>query len=112
MVGSNGLLVASRQTFAFARDGALPGSRYLYRINRYTHTPVNTVWFDAACILAIGSLAFASTQAVDAVFTIGITASYVSFATPIATRFAFRNNFKPGPFNLGSMVGRFAMMRF
>ncbi|KAG1720546.1 amino acid transporter [Suillus paluster] len=101
MVSSNCLLVGSRQTFAFARDGALPFSRYLYRINGYTHTPVNTVWFDAACALLIGLLAFVSTQAVNAVFTIGVTASYISYITPITTRFVFNNNFKPGPFHLG-----------
>ncbi|KAG1724012.1 amino acid/polyamine transporter I [Suillus lakei] len=101
IVASNSLLVGSRQTFAFARDGALPFSRYLYRINRYTGTPVNTVWFEAICILAIGLLAFVSTEAINAVFTIAVTASYVAFITPIATRFAFKNDFKPGPFHLG-----------
>jgi amino acid transporter len=105
MMGSSCLLVGSRQTFAFARDGALPFSRYLYRINRYTNTPVNTVWFDAILVLAIGLLAFASTQAIDAVFTIAVTASYISYITPITTRFVFKNDFKPGPFNLGKLVG-------
>ncbi|KAG1723082.1 amino acid permease-domain-containing protein [Suillus paluster] len=80
MVSSNCLLVGSRQTFAFA---------------------LNTVWFDAACALLIGLLAFVSTQAVNAVFTIGVTASYISYITPITTRFVFNNNFKPGPFHLG-----------
>ncbi|OAX42763.1 amino acid transporter [Rhizopogon vinicolor AM-OR11-026] len=103
MMGSNCLLVGSRQTFAFSRDGALPFSRYLYRINRYTKTPVNTVWFDAILVLAIGLLAFAGSQAIDAVFTIAITASYISYITPITTRFVFKNNFKPGPFNLGRL---------
>ncbi|OJA10262.1 hypothetical protein AZE42_08921 [Rhizopogon vesiculosus] len=103
MMGSNNLLVSSRQTFAFSRDGALPFSRYLYRINRYTKTPVNTVWFDAILILAIGLLAFAGSQAIDAVFTISITASYISYITPITTRFVFKNNFKPGPFYLGKL---------
>ncbi|KAG1732878.1 uncharacterized protein EDB91DRAFT_1251613 [Suillus paluster] len=54
-------------------------------------------------VLAIGSLAFASTQAINAVFTIAVTASYVSYMTPIATRFVFKNDFKPGPFNLGRL---------
>lgn len=103
MVASNCLLVGSRQTFAFARDGALPLSRYLYRINRYTGTPVNTVWFDAVCVLAIGLLSFVSTQAINAVFSIAVTASYIAFITPITTRFAFKNNFKPGPFYLGRL---------
>ncbi|KAG0696525.1 amino acid/polyamine transporter I [Suillus ampliporus] len=103
MMASNSLLVGSRQTFAFSRDGALPFSRYLYRINGYTKTPINTVWFDAVCVLAIGLLAFVSTQAINAVFTIAVTASYISFITPITTRFAFKNDFKPGPFHLGKL---------
>ncbi|KAG2119617.1 amino acid/polyamine transporter I [Suillus discolor] len=103
MVASNCLLVGSRQTFAFARDGALPFSRYLYRINRYTGTPVNTVWFDTVCALAIGLLSFVSTEAIDAVFTISVTASYIAYITPITTRFAFKNDFKPGPFHLGKL---------
>lgn len=110
MMGSSCLLVGSRQTFAFARDGALPFSQYLNRINGYTRTPVNTVWFDAALVLAIGFLAFTGTQAIDAVFTIAVTASYVSYITPITTRFVFKNNFKPGPFSLGKLVSRAAAM--
>jgi hypothetical protein len=83
----------------------------LYRINRYTNTPVNTVWFDAAFCLAIGLLAFAGTQAINAIFTISITASYVAFITPITTRFVFKNDYKPGPFNLGKLVGRLMVMQ-
>ncbi|KAG1732875.1 amino acid/polyamine transporter I, partial [Suillus paluster] len=101
MMGSSCLLVGSRQTFAFARDGGLPFSRYFYRINGYTRTPVNTVWLDASLALAIGLLAFVSTQAINAVFTPGVTSSYISYIIPIVTRFAFKNDFKPGPFNLG-----------
>ncbi|KAG1792164.1 amino acid/polyamine transporter I [Suillus plorans] len=103
MVASNCLLVGSRQTFAFARDGALPFSRYLYRINCYTGTPVNTVWFDSICALAIGLLSFVSIEAINAVFTISVNASYIAFITPITTRFAFKNDFKPGPFHLGKL---------
>jgi amino acid transporter len=112
MLGSNALLVGSRQTFAFSRDGALPFSRYLYRINRHTKTPVNTVWFDAVLCLVIGLLAFAGTQAINAIFTIAVSASYVSFITPIATRFVFKNDYKPGPFNLGKLVCRLIVMHF
>ena len=43
MMGSSMVLAASRQTFAFSRDGALPFSRWLYRMNSFTKTPVNTV---------------------------------------------------------------------
>ncbi|KAG2091227.1 amino acid permease-domain-containing protein, partial [Suillus discolor] len=103
IMASNCLLAGSCQTFAFARDGVLPFSRYLYWINRYTGTPVNTVWFEIICSLAIGLLSFVSTQAIDAVFTIAVTASYIAYITPITNRWVFKNDFKPGPFYLGKL---------
>ncbi|KAF8841440.1 amino acid transporter [Paxillus ammoniavirescens] len=101
MMGSSQLLAASRQSFAFARDGALPLSDLLYRFNKYTGTPVNTVWFDSLMALLVGLLALSGPAAVSAVFSISVTAQYVAFMTPIIARFAFENNFKPGPFSLG-----------
>lgn len=101
MMGSSMLLAASRQTFAFARDGALPLSSILYRINSFTGTPVNTVWFVVVMAALLGLLAFAGAGAIDAIFTMSITALYVAYAIPIFSRFAFDNNFKPGPFHLG-----------
>ncbi|KIJ63944.1 hypothetical protein HYDPIDRAFT_91196 [Hydnomerulius pinastri MD-312] len=103
MMGSSQLLAASRQSFAFARDGALPLSRLLYRFNGYTGTPVNTVWFDALMSLLVGLLSLSGAAAINAVFSISVTAQYVAFITPIVARFAFENNFKPGPFSLGVM---------
>ncbi|THH07201.1 hypothetical protein EW145_g3543 [Phellinidium pouzarii] len=47
MMGTSMLLASSRQVFAFSRDGALPFSGVLYRMNSHTKTPVNTVWFSA-----------------------------------------------------------------
>ena len=103
MMGSSMLLSASRQTFAFARDGALPLSRLLYRMNARTGTPVNTVWFCAFWSIALGLLAFAGEgQAINAVFTISVTALYVAYAIPIGARFLGTNTFRPGPFDLGA----------
>ncbi|KAG1851835.1 amino acid permease-domain-containing protein [Suillus subalutaceus] len=84
MMGSSMVLASSRQTFAFSRDGALPFSSYLYRMNSFTKTPVNTVWF----------LSTPSSP-------LSVTALYIAYAIPMTARFVFTNNFKPGPFNLG-----------
>ncbi|KIY52604.1 amino acid transporter [Fistulina hepatica ATCC 64428] len=100
-MGSSMLLAASRQTFAFSRDGALPLSGWLYRMNSFTETPVNTVIFDAVFALVLGLLAFAGDQAINAVFAISVVALYVAYGTPIAARYLGENDFKPGPFNLG-----------
>ncbi|KAH7924358.1 amino acid transporter [Leucogyrophana mollusca] len=103
MMGSSMVLAASRQSFAFARDGALPFSGWLYRMNGFTKTPVNTVWFVAVFAIALGLLSFAGTQAIDAIFAISVTALYIAYAIPITARFVFKNDFKPGPFSLGVM---------
>ncbi|KAG1744393.1 amino acid/polyamine transporter I [Suillus lakei] len=101
MMGSSMVLASSRQTFAFARDGALPFSSYLYRMNSFTKTPVNTVWFVAVISIVLGMLSFAGPQAINAIFALSVTALYVAYAIPIIARFVFKNNFKPGPFDLG-----------
>ncbi|KAG0694600.1 amino acid/polyamine transporter I [Suillus ampliporus] len=101
MMGSSMVLASSRQTFAFARDGALPFSSYLYRMNGFTKTPVNTVWFVAAVSIIFGLLSFAGSQAINAIFSLSVTALYIAYTIPVVARFAFKNNFKPGPFNLG-----------
>ncbi|KAJ6476235.1 amino acid/polyamine transporter I [Mycena sanguinolenta] len=101
MMGSSMLLAASRQTYAFSRDGALPFSNWLYRMSKFTGTPVNTVIFDAFLSAITGLLVFAGPQAINAVFAISVTALYVAYSVPIVARFAGQNNFKPGPFSLG-----------
>ncbi|TRM56268.1 amino acid permease-domain-containing protein [Schizophyllum amplum] len=101
VMGSSMLLAASRQTFAFSRDGALPFSRWLYRMNARTGTPVNTVWFVATLSLLLGLLAFAGDQAINAVFSLSVIALYIAYTIPIVARFAGDNDFKPGPFSLG-----------
>jgi len=83
---------------------ALPFSSWLYSINSYTKTPVNTVWFDAILAIALGLLAFAGSQAINAVFSLSVTGLYFAFSIPIVVRFTGDNDFKPGPFHLGALV--------
>ncbi|KAI0632871.1 APC amino acid permease [Trametes polyzona] len=113
MMGSSMVLAASRQSFAFSRDGALPFSKWLYRMNSFTKTPVNTVWFVAVFSILLGLLAFAGDSAINAIFAMSIVALYVAYAIPIAARFLGDNDFVPGPFNLGMFskpVGFIAVM--
>ncbi|KAI9508233.1 APC amino acid permease [Russula earlei] len=107
MMGSSMLLAASRQTFAFSRDGALPFSGWLYRMSSFTKTPVNTVWFTATGSILLGTLALSGTQAITAVFAISIAASYIAYSIPIAARWIWRkeNGWSPGAFSLGSWSG-------
>jgi amino acid transporter len=107
MMGSSSLLASSRQIFAFSRDGALPASSWLCRMNARTGTPVNAVIFSAICAIMLGLLAFAGPAAINAVFALTVVAGYIAYSMPMVARWlwAKENNFRPGPWNLGRWVG-------
>ena len=98
------LVSCSRQTFAFARDGALPFSSVLYRINPYTRTPVNCVWASVFAGFLLGLLAFAGPTAINAIFSLGVIGQYLAFSIPIACRFLGGVPWRAGPFNFGRLV--------
>ncbi|MCJ1478073.1 hypothetical protein MMC13_006748 [Lambiella insularis] len=101
-VGQGCTIASSRVVYAYSRDGALPGSRWLKRVNHVTHTPVNAVWFVLALGALLGLLMFASPVAIGAVFSIGAIAQYVAFTLPIALKlFVVGDKFRPGPWHLG-----------
>ncbi|KAI0264622.1 APC amino acid permease [Gloeopeniophorella convolvens] len=83
------------------RDGALPLSGLLRRVNKHTRTPIYAVWFSVTIALLCGLLAFAGSAAISAVFTMGIAAQYLAFIIPISCRWLGQNNFRHGPFYLG-----------
>jgi len=92
---------ASRVVFAFARDNALPGSRYWKRMNPYTQTPVNAVWFVVVISGICGVLGF-STTAFLSLAGAAVIGLYTSYAAPIFLRITYgRDRLSPGPFSLG-----------
>lgn len=75
-------------------------------MNRRTGTPVNAVLFDGVLAIILGLLVFAGSQAIAAIFELSIIGLYSAYAIPITARFVGDNkDLKPGPFNLGTMVG-------
>ncbi|KAF8909269.1 amino acid/polyamine transporter I [Gymnopilus junonius] len=92
---------ASRVVFAFARDNALPGSRLWKKMNHYTQTPVNAVWFVIGASAVCGVLGFSET-ALTSLAGSSVIGLYTSYATPIFLRITSgRNRLAPGPFSLG-----------
>ncbi|KAH7342013.1 hypothetical protein B0J17DRAFT_715157 [Rhizoctonia solani] len=63
---------------------AMPFSNILYRMNDYTETPVNTVWFSVFIAALLGLLAFAGSVAIMAVFSIAVIGLYIA-GLPVAT---------------------------
>jgi amino acid transporter len=100
--GSATAVAASRVIFAFARDNALPFSKYWKTVNPYTHTPINAVWILVSCSAVLGCLGFINLSALDAVFNVASIGLYISYTIPIFCRITIgRKHFVPGPFSLG-----------
>ncbi|KZT06558.1 amino acid transporter [Laetiporus sulphureus 93-53] len=92
---------ASRVVFAFARDNALPGSRWWKRMNSHTQTPVNGVWLVMVLAGICGLLGFSET-ALSSLAGAAVIGLYTSYVTPIFLRLTSgREKLVKGPFSLG-----------
>lgn len=103
-MGQGCMIAASRVTFAYARDGVFPGSKWWKIVNPYTKTPVNAVWFNVAlgCLMLL--LIFGGVLTIGALFSVGAIAAYIAFSTPTFIRVFFvGNRFRKGPWHLGVM---------
>ena len=103
--GAAGLTSASRTWYAFSRDRAIPGWTIFRRVNR-DRVPFNAVIGVSvfALIIAIPAL-FGENNipfaffAITGICTVGL---YVAYVIPVYLRLRAGDNFRPGPWNLGS----------
>jgi amino acid transporter len=98
--GLSSITSNSRMLFAFARDGGLPGSRYLAKVSPRFRSPHVAVWVSAffALLVALWS------QAYSAMVALSTIALYASYALPIAIGLHARRHGRwtaPGPWHLG-----------
>ncbi|KAG0020481.1 hypothetical protein BGZ82_011584 [Podila clonocystis] len=101
--GSALTLASSRMVYAFARDGALPLSKHLHKLNK-EKSPVAAVWFNIAFCFILGLPYIWSETAYSAIVSVNTIASSISYLIPILCRIILaRETFEPGPFNLGRM---------
>ena len=103
--GLSSVTSASRMLFGFARDGGVPRSEWLRRVDARTGTPVNAT---AACLLAALALVMATAGLSGAVFlavaALATVALYASYAVPIALGAVARTRgrwTRLGPWTLG-----------
>ncbi|KAF9107672.1 hypothetical protein BGX29_005375 [Mortierella sp. GBA35] len=98
--GSALTLSSSRMVYAFARDGALPLSKYLHRLNK-DKSPVAAVWFNITFCFFLGLPYIWSETAYSAIVSVNTIASSISYLIPILCRIVLaRESFEPGPFSL------------
>jgi amino acid transporter len=96
---------ASRMTFAFSRDGAVPGHNLWRRLNSH-RTPSWAVVFVAVCAFIITIPAFKGNHAglpvaFLAVTSISVIGLYIAYTIPIFLRWRMGDKFEAGPWTLG-----------
>ncbi len=91
----------SRMIYAFARDGAIPGSNFWHKINHRTRTPTNSIWLAAGGAFLLGLPYLWSPVAYAAVTSIAVIGLYVAYITPVTLRLLAKDKFQPGPWQLG-----------
>lgn len=94
----------SRMTYAFSRDGALPGSRLWAKVNARTGTPTNSIWLCTVCSIILASPALFNTTAYLAVTSIAVIGLYIAYVTPVLLR-RLNPDFRQGVWNLGRWSG-------
>ncbi|KLJ08510.1 hypothetical protein EMPG_16053 [Blastomyces silverae] len=101
--GCSAMLADTRMAYAFARDDALPFSKFFAKVNPYTLTPVNAVWFVVFFSICLNCIAIGSTQTATAIFNITAPALDLSYIAVILAHQIYKNQvlFIEGPFTLG-----------
>lgn len=95
---------ASRCTWAFARDGAIPGSKWWSRVHPKLDLPLNAMMLSMVIQILLGIIYFGSTTAFNAFSGIGVISLTVSYATPIAvSMLEGRAQVKDAKFSLGKI---------
>lgn len=97
----------SRCTWAFARDGAIPGSRWWRVIHRRLDMPLNAMLLDMTIEILLGLIYFGSSAAFSAFSGVGIILLTLSYASPVAVSLLRgRQDIKEGNSHL-SFLGAF-----
>lgn len=101
--GMGCVTAASRSTWAFARDGAIPGSGWFKQVNSRLEIPLNAMMLGMVIELLLGLIYFGSTAAYNAFSGVGVIFLTLSYAMPVAVSLILRRrkDLKNSSFNLG-----------
>ncbi|OQD68868.1 hypothetical protein PENDEC_c030G04593 [Penicillium decumbens] len=100
------LATASRQTFAFARDNALPFSRSLAHVNQRTQIPIISVLVSTIITVLLSLINIGSTAAFNAVASVMIAALFATYILSIGAFIRARlqpGGIPPSRFSLGKL---------
>lgn len=105
MMGLSILVAASRQSWAFSRDGALPFSKFFRPISKkFGYIPLRTVWGCVIFAMVLGLLCLIAPAAAQALFSLAVAGNNLAWLIPIFCRIVWgRKKFNPGPFYTGKL---------
>ncbi|KAH6665622.1 amino acid/polyamine transporter I [Halenospora varia] len=100
-------VAASRCTWAFARDDAIPGAKFFSTVNKSLGVPVNALVLVTIVQMLLGLINLGSTSAFTAFVSVGVIALAVSYAIPIAISLLWnkRKEVNKAKWNAGGLVG-------
>ncbi|RAO65328.1 uncharacterized protein BHQ10_001340 [Talaromyces amestolkiae] len=99
-------VAASRTTYAFARDEALPLSKLWAKVNSRLGVPVWSLVLVTVVQMLLGLINLGSSSAFTAFVSVGVVALAISYAIPIgASVFHRRQEVNNAKFNCGPVVG-------
>lgn len=103
LMGLSILVAASRQSWAFSRDGALPFSKFFRPISqRFGYIPLRTIWGCVGLAVVLGLLCLIAPAAAQALFSLAVAGNNLAWGMPIFARIVWgQRKFKPGPFYTG-----------
>ncbi|KAF8246680.1 putative GABA permease [Wilcoxina mikolae CBS 423.85] len=100
--GVGALTAASRCTYAFARDGAIPGSRAWSQINHKHDMPLNGLFLSTIVCCLLGLIYFGSSAAFNSFTGVATICLSTSYAIPILiSLLRGRKHVKNSPYSLG-----------
>ncbi|KAL8926854.1 MAG: hypothetical protein Q9208_002663 [Pyrenodesmia sp. 3 TL-2023] len=95
---------SSRCTWAFARDGAIPGARWWKQVNEKLDVPLNAMMMIMVVELVLGLIYFGSSAAFNAFSGVGVICLTLSYACPIfVNMITGRTQVAEGDFHLGKL---------
>jgi len=103
LMGLSITVAASRQAWAFSRDGALPFSKFFRPISqKLGFIPLRTIWGCVFLGVILGLLSLIAPAAAQALFSLAVAGNNLAWGVPIFARVVWgQRKFKPGPFYTG-----------
>ncbi|TID13758.1 amino acid transporter [Venturia nashicola] len=99
-------VAASRCTWAFARDDAIPGASIFSKVHTGLGVPINAIILTTLVQMLLGLINLGSTSAFTAFVSVGVQALAVSYAIPIAISLLNgRRDVSTAKWNCGKILG-------